>query len=326
MLQVGYLNLDNPIAIISSNHDLHASLDSCQFNSSAGLLIFDGLDLDEISLQEIDTYLKKTDTSSALGFSVKCSIDGPLLEAARFAAKNLYLMELDLTDGWDASRLSNLVTRIKRCGTTLSLRIAPDMLTEDLAEISKESGLDIVHINLCGMNGAGPKIVRKISDQHGSRIMALGDVGDFEDAKSLLAMGADLVSMRGPDPEFAEWLSNAMKEYDSLSGWYNAPKHICSGGDIRGLAFCCPPVKNCPVLGALRRAKMTPDEFVEKKLRLAKGTPLEDGEGTCFGSLVWCCKVSKPCYLREAALHRARLSNRDYMLLKRKLAEQLLRE
>jgi putative methanogenesis marker domain 9 len=71
---------------------------------------------------------------------------------------------------------------------------------------------------------------------------------------------------------------------------------------------------------------MTPEEFVEKKVRLAKGTPLEKGEGTCFGSLVWCCKISKLCYLRDAALSRMKLSGKEYMELKKKLAEDLLKK
>jgi putative methanogenesis marker domain 9 len=326
MLEVGYLNLDNPIAIMCPNHDSLGSNGTHKFNGSAGLLMLDDLNLDNVSLPAIEAFLNDIDTTSALGFSLNCSKDEPLIEAARFAAKKLHLMELDATWGWDAKRLSGLVRKIKGCGTTLSVRTAPEMLTEDLAKILKNVGLDIIHLNLNGLNGAGPKMVRKISDAHGPRIMAMGDVGDFEDARSLLAMGADLVSLRSPDPDFAHWLSDAMKEYDHLSGWYNAPKHICSGGDLRGLAFCCPPVKHCPVLGALRRAGMSPDEFVERKLKLAKGTPLEHGEGTCFGSLVWCCKASKPCYLRDAALSRNGLSSRDYMQLKRKLADQLLKE
>jgi putative methanogenesis marker domain 9 len=331
MLEVGYLNLDNPIAITCSNdnfhghHDSHETQCSNRFNGSAGLLILDDINMDEVPLSDIKTTLNEIKTASTLGFSVKCSRDEPLMEAAKFAARNLYLMELDALSGMDAARLLDLVKMIKRCGTTLSAKLLPEMLTEDLAMTLRNFGLDVIHLNLSGMNGTGPKIVKKISDQHGPRIMALGDIGDFEDAESLLAMGADLVSLRGPDPDFADWLSKAMKEYDHLSGWYNAPKHICSGGDLRGLAFCCPPVKHCPVLGALRRAGIAPEEFVDRKIRLAKGTLLEGGEGTCFGSLVWCCKASKPCYLREAALRRAGLSNRDYMNLKRKLAEQLLK-
>ncbi len=331
MLEVGYLNLDNPIAITYSNddfhgcHDSHEPYDSNRFNRSAGLLILDDINLDEVPLTDIEATLNEIKTTSTLGFSVKCSKDEPLMEAAKFAARNLYLMELDAMTGMNAERLSDLVKRIKRCGTTLSAKLSPETLTDDLAATLRNSGLDIIHLNLCGMNGTGPKMVKKISDQHGPRIMARGDIGDFEDAESLLAMGADLVSLHGPEPDFADWLSNAMKEYDHLSGWYNAPKHICSGGDLRGLAFCCPPVKHCPVLGALRRAGIAPEEFVDRKVKLAKGTLLEGGEGTCFGSLVWCCKASKPCYLREAALRRAGLSNREYMNLKRKLAEQLLK-
>ena len=331
MLEVGYLNLDNPIAITCSNDDFHGHHNSQElhgsnrFNGSAGLLIFDDINLDEVPLSDVEATLNAIKTTSTLGFSVKCSKDEPLMEAAKFAARNLYLMELDALTGMNAERLSDLVKRIKRCGTTLSAKLSPETLTDDLAATLRNSGLDIIHLNLCGMNGTGPKMVKKISDQHGPRIMALGDIGDFEDAESLLAMGADLVSLHGPEPDFADWLSNAMKEYDHLSGWYNAPKHICSGGDLRGLAFCCPPVKHCPVLGALRRAGIAPEEFVDRKVKLAKGTLLEGGEGTCFGSLVWCCKASKPCYLREAALRRAGLSNREYMNLKRKLAEQLLK-
>ena len=331
MLEVGYLSLDNPIAITCSNDDIHGHNNSRElrgsnrFNGSAGLLILDDINLDEVPLSDIEATLNEIKTASTLGFSVKCSKDEPLMEAAKFAARNLYLMELDAMTGMNAERLSDLVKRIKRCGTTLSAKLSPETLTNDLATTLRISGLDIIHLNLCGMNGTGPKMVKKISDQHGPRIMALGDIGDFEDAESLLAMGADIVSLHGPEPDFADWLSKALKEYDHLSGWYTAPKHICSGGDLRGLAFCCPPVKHCPVLGALRRAGMAPEEFVDRKVKLAKGTLLEGGEGTCFGSLVWCCKASKPCYLREAALRRAGLSNREYMNLKRKLAEQLLK-
>jgi predicted metal-binding transcription factor (methanogenesis marker protein 9) len=63
---------------------------------------------------------------------------------------------------------------------------------------------------------------------------------------------------------------------------------------------------------------------MHKKLSFARGTPLEKGEGTCFGSLVWCCKISKQCFLRDAALDRIGLSGKEYMELKKKLAEELL--
>jgi len=322
MLEVGYLHIDNPIAVISSHNQP-------DFNDAAGLLLLEGFDLDEVPLEEMQASLETINRKAgrrtgSFGLSATCSQDEPLLEAARLASRNLCLLDLRLSKIHNHIRLLELIPRLKRCGVTLSLRIRPEDLSSALLEKLNESELDIIHLDLRGLNGAGPKMVKKAKDSRGPAIMALADIGEFEDAKNLLSMGADIVSLRGADPEFAQWLSGAMQEYDSLSGWGNAPKHICAGGDLRGLAFCCPPVKSCPVHGALKRAGMTPEEFMEKKLSFARGTPLEKGDGTCFGSLVWCCKITKMCYLRDAALARIGLSAKEYMELKKKLAEELL--
>lgn len=289
--------------------------------------MYDGFDLDCASLAEMEAWLKtlvKPEEGAAIGLSVTCSLDQPILEAARLASRNLCLLDLKLTKIQDPIRLLELIPRLKKTGVTLSVRIRPEDLSQDLLEKLNETDLDLIHLDLRGLNGAGPKLVKKAADQRGAPIMALADVGEFDDARDLLAMGADMVSLRGADPEFAEWLALAMREYEDMSGWCNAPKHICAGGDLRGLAFCCPPVKHCAVLGALKKAGLTPDVFVEKKLALARGTPLEKGDGTCFGSLVWCCKITKQCFLRDACLSRMGLSGREYMALKRKLAEDLL--
>jgi len=325
MLEVGYLHIDNPIAVISSHKHPETGV-------AAGLLLLDGFDLDDVSLQKmqesIESYSaleKDASKARAMGICATCSRDEPLLEAAKLASRNLCLLDLRLSKIRDPIRLLELIPRLKRCGVTLSLRIRPEDLSNELLEKLQESELDIIHLDLRGLNGAGPKMVKKAKDCRGPVVMALADIGEFDDARVLMAMGADVVSLRGADPEFAQWLSQAMKEYDSISGWGNAPKHICAGGDLRGLAFCCPPVKHCPVLGALKKAGMSPEEFVARKLALAKGTPLEKGEGTCFGSLVWCCKASKMCYLREAAMQKIGLSDKEYMELKKKLAEDLLR-
>jgi tRNA-dihydrouridine synthase B len=320
MLEVGYLHIDNPIAIISSYHQSASE-------SKAGLRMMDGFDLDDVPLSEMESCLDllKAGSDGAVGISATGSEDEPLLAAARIASQHLCLLELRLSKIRDPIRLLELIPRLKRTGVTLSLRIRPEDLSDALLEKLNETELDMIHLDLRGLNGAGPRMVKKAKDKRGPVIMALGDIGEFEDAKALLSMGADVVSLRGADPEFSDWLSGAMEEYESLSGWCNAPKHICAGGDLRGLAYCCPPVKHCAVLGALKKAGMTPEEFVEKKLRLATGTPLEKGEGTCFGSLVWCCKISKMCYLRDAVLARMGLSAKEYMALKKKLAEDLLK-
>ena len=325
MLEVGYLHIDNPIAIISSHKHPETEV-------AAGLLLLDGFDLDDVSLQKMQESIESYNAvekdslkTRAMGICATCSRDEPLLEAAKLASRNLCLLDLRLSKIRDPIRLLELIPRLKRCGVTLSLRIRPEELSNELMEKLQESELDIIHLDLRGLNGAGPKMVKKAKDCRGPVVMALADIGEFDDARVLMAMGADVVSLRGADPEFAQWLSLAMKEYDCISGWGNAPKHICAGGDLRGLAFCCPPVKHCAVLGALKKAGMTAEEFVAKKLALARGTPLEKGEGTCFGSLVWCCKASKMCYLREAAMQKIGLSDREYMELKKKLAEDLLR-
>lgn len=350
MVEVGYLHIDNPIAVISSQNRLES-------DNSAGLILLDGFDLDVVSPSQIQSRLNdakkklqewKQERSNfpdihdgqgtkgkqpgerkhshfvALGLCATCSEDGPLLETARIAAQNLCLLELKMSSIRDPIRLLELILLLKRSGVTLSLRIRPEDLSNTLLEKLNESDLDIIHLDLRGLNGVSPKLVKKAADVRGPAIIALADVEDFEDARNLLAMGADVVSLRGADADFVQWLAEAMAEYDNLSGWCNAPKHICAGGDLRGLTFCCPPVKNCAVFGALKRAGLTPEEFVNRKLAAAKGTPLEKGEGTCFGSLVWCCKISKPCYLRDEALVRANLSEKEYMELKKMLAEKIL--
>ena len=106
--------------------------------------------------------------------------------------------------------------------------------------------------------------------------------------------------------------------------WENSPSHICRGGDVRGLAFCCPPVKPCPIMNALREVGLTPQEFLEIKQKFARETRLGEGPATCFGSLVWCCKTSKPCPLRDMTLNQIGMSEDEYMDLKKQLSETIL--
>ncbi len=106
--------------------------------------------------------------------------------------------------------------------------------------------------------------------------------------------------------------------------WEDSPSHVCRGGDKRALAFCCPPVKPCPVIYALEDAKITPQNYIEIKEKFAEKTKLGHGEGTCFGSLVWCCKPSKPCPLRDMVMRRIDMTVDEYMELKKQLSEELV--
>ncbi|MDR0900444.1 MAG: methanogenesis marker 9 domain-containing protein [Methanobrevibacter sp.] len=106
--------------------------------------------------------------------------------------------------------------------------------------------------------------------------------------------------------------------------WDDAPSHVCRGGDSRALAFCCPPVKPCPILHALEDVKISPQEYMDIKENFAKKTRLSEGAGTCFGSLVWCCKPSKPCPLRDMVLKNIDMSVEEYLDLKKQLSEELV--
>lgn len=106
--------------------------------------------------------------------------------------------------------------------------------------------------------------------------------------------------------------------------WEDAPSHICRGGDKRGLAFCCPPVKPCPILNALDEVNLTPQEYIDIKTEFSKETKLGEGTGTCFGSLVWCCKPSKPCPLRDITLRNIGMTHDEYLDLKKELSERLV--
>lgn len=106
--------------------------------------------------------------------------------------------------------------------------------------------------------------------------------------------------------------------------WDDTPSHVCRGGDCRGLTFCCPPVKPCPIMNALNEVNITPQEYIDIKNKFSNETRLGNGLGTCFGSLVWCCKPSKPCPLRDMTLKSINMSPEEYLDLKKELAEAIV--
>ncbi|MDL2246478.1 methanogenesis marker 9 domain-containing protein [Methanobrevibacter sp. OttesenSCG-928-K11] len=106
--------------------------------------------------------------------------------------------------------------------------------------------------------------------------------------------------------------------------WNDAPSHVCRGGDNRGLAWCCPPVKPCPIMNSLSEIEITPQDYIDIKNKFSKETRLGEGPGTCFGSLVWCCKPSKPCPLRDMTLRNINMSVDEYLDLKKQMSEEIL--
>ncbi|WP_456375182.1 methanogenesis marker 9 domain-containing protein, partial [Methanocaldococcus sp.] len=56
-----------------------------------------------------------------------------------------------------------------------------------------------------------------------------------------------------------------------------------------------------------------------------KRTKLGLGKNTCFGSLVWCCKITKPCPYRDYELAKNNITPDEYMELKKELAEEIIK-
>ena len=131
---------------------------------------------------------------------------------------------------------------------------------------------------------------------------------------------------RGANERTLAGLDAAITRYADEQGWYNSPKQLCRGGDVRALAFCCMPVKSCPLIPTLEKIGMSRDRYIALKHEAVAGTILEAGAQTCFGSLSWCCKSSSPCMFRDMTLGQMGVSKKEYMQAKRRLSDEMMRE
>lgn len=218
------------------------------------------------------------------------------------------------------------VQALKISGVLVSVKIRAGVASDDveLSRLLWKAGADILHIDLMDY---GYSYLKKIRDASPIFIIANNSINTFEKAKDMFAHGADMISLaRKSDSETLSSLRAQIAQYTKEHGWYNAPKQLCRGGDIRSLAFCCMPVKPCPLLPTLEKYKISPQEFVSMKMEAVKGTPLEQGANTCFGSLAYCCKDSTPCMFRDATLRQAGLKKSTYMDLKREVSKKLLKK
>jgi putative methanogenesis marker domain 9 len=229
----------------------------------------------------------------------------------------------------DRIKLARIVTELKKTGAIVSLKMRSGVVEDvPLLRLLEKAGLDIVHVDAMGTKGANVNAVKKIRD--GTRVFIIGNnsITNYETAQAMYSAGADMISLARAvvaNPKIVKSLVSFTADQQNMTGWYNAPSHICRGGDLRGLTWCCPPIKDCPVHMALRRANMDPEKFARIKLDGGKGTKLEVGTTTCFGSMVWCCKFNKPCYLREGSMDENRLDMKEYVAIKKKLSEEIIK-
>ncbi|NYT06921.1 MAG: methanogenesis marker 9 domain-containing protein [Methanomicrobiales archaeon] len=217
------------------------------------------------------------------------------------------------------------VESLKKEGVTVSVKIRAGVHRDDraLARDLWQAGADILHVDLMDF---GYQKLRQIRNNCPLFLIANNSITTFERMKEMLSHGADMVSLaRGSDERTLAGLDAAITRYADEHGWYNAPKQLCRGGDLRALTFCCMPVKNCPLIPTLDRAGLTREEYMALKMDSVRDSPLEEGKQTCFGSLSWCCKDSSPCMFRDLTLRQIGISNPDYMRLKRDLAGMLMK-
>ncbi|MDR0768157.1 MAG: methanogenesis marker 9 domain-containing protein [Methanosarcinales archaeon] len=291
---------------------------------------------------EIDyVNLKMPETVPAV--SVRSASLTPLLKAAELIKSKNAIMELDIhcrqpefTERGlgqsllkDTQKLAEMIQKIKETGVVLSVKFRTNVVDpKTAAEFFDAAGADVIHADaMIEGKGADIEAIAKIRNATRKLVIANNSVDDFDAALDFFSSGADMVSVAraaADDPEFIPHLVKKITEYQQETGWYNTPKHVCKRGDNRSLAFCCPPVKYCGLLKKIDEVGLTNEEFVQLKQDAVKGTPLEGGKDTCFGSLVWCCKGTKSCFYRDEALSDLGISQVDYMKMKRELSEKIL--
>jgi len=360
-IKIGYASPKNPIAV-ASMAGITDSIFASRFKN-AGMIILGGYNLDQSTneaarkevergrtefisdkpLEFIRSELEATKGYTTIAVNVRAASIGPFLEAAVLAKEYGAILEInahcrqpemvELGAGEallkDIPRLCEYVTEIKKTGVVLSVKTRANVVNDvELAKAIEKAGADIIHIDAMHPQGVDIGVIKRIRNSTNLFIIGNNSITDPESAKEMFSRGADMVSIARAirtNPRIIDQLVFDITSLQTMTGWYNAPKHICGGGDLRALAFCCLPVKPCALHGALKQVGITAEEFVKIKTDFARKTPIEYGDGTCFGSMTWCCKITKPCFLRDSALESIGLSDVEYMSIKKRLSEYILK-
>jgi TIM-barrel protein len=359
-IKIGYASMKNPIAL-APMAGIVDSIYASRFKK-AGLIVLGGFNLDDKTnmaakkeiergrrefisdapMRFLEKELEATEGLTTIAINVRAAALTPYVQAAGLAKKSGAILEinahcrqpemLELGAGEallkDANRLCYYIRELKKTGVVLSVKTRANVVNDvELAKAIEDAGADIIHIDAMHPEGVDIGVIKRIRNSTSLFIIGNNSVVDFEGAKEFFSHGADMVSVARvvlKDPGIIDYLVDEVESVQVITGWYNAPKHICAGGDLRALAFCCLPVKPCALHSALKQAGISAEEFMKIKTEFARGTPIEPGEGTCFGSMTWCCKITKPCFLRDSALTSTGLSDVEYMRIKKRLSEYIL--
>lgn len=222
-------------------------------------------------------------------------------------------------------RLEEVVRALAAEGVSVSVKFRAGVGDDrEIARRCWSAGAEVLHVDL--MDLGYPK-VRELRNTVPLTLIANNSITTFDRMREMLSHGADMVSLaRGANERTLAGLDAAIARYADEQGWYNSPKQLCRGGDVRALAFCCMPVKSCPLIPMLEKIGMSRDRYIALKHEAVGGTVLEGGAQTCFGSLAWCCKSSSPCMFRDMTLGQKGVSKKEYMQAKRRLSEEMMHE
>ncbi len=355
-ITIGDIKIPTPVVLASI-----AGLTDSSFavSRTVGLALLGGYNIDNATIEAARTLIKKgrsefayedpksvieaelsamKKTDMVAGVNVRSATLGPILEIAECVRNSGAILELNAhcrqpemqAVGVGQGMLSHLekletwIRELKQTDVTLIVKVRAGV-TDDvaLAQLVDRAGADAIHVDTMD---AGPKLIKKIRDHTSIKIIANNSIIDYNSAHKMLSMGADLVSVARAAIASNVALEEILYGLTSLEetiGWYNAPKHICAGGDLRGLTFCCMPVKDCPLNYVLKRAGITKEQYVRVKEDFMQ-SKLGVGAHTCFGSMIWCCKITRPCPWRDSTLQENEISDVEYMQLKKELAQKLL--
>ena len=319
------------VAFIGGYNTDEASRFASAAMQAGGRVEFDA-DFDEIAT-EIDI-LDGTDI--ILGLNLRgATPDGFVAAAKRFGKSVIYEIDahcrqqpmIDAGCGeylmHNPEKLCAIVSALAKDGVTVSVKTRTGVVDDrELAKMLWKAGAHILHVDLMD---TGYSKVRQIRNSCPLIIIANNSVTDTDRMMDYFSHGADLVSLaRGANLPTLQMLDRYIRAIAEEVGWYNAPKQLCRGGDIRGLTFCCMPVKQCPLLPTLETIGMSREEYLSIKGSATKGTLLAEGSHTCFGSLAFCCKATTPCMFRDMTLKSINLPKNEYMALKRTLSEKIV--
>lgn len=355
-LNIGDVKIPNPLIIASM-----AGITSSSFaiSKNVGLTILGGYNIDDATIEVAKSLIRRgrsefayDDPESVIknelgvmnssgkkaGVNVRSATLDPLLKIAELVKGRGAVLELnahcrqpemkEIGIGeammLDLVKLSEWIQEIKQTDVALSVKVRAGIVNDvQLAKAIDYAGADAIHVDAMDF---GPPVIKKIRNSTNLKIIANNSIVDYSSAYKMLSMGADFVSVARVALQGARALEDILagiELFQEQVGWYNAPKHICAGGDLRGLTFCCMPVKECPLHYVLKRAGISKENYIELKESFSD-TQLGEGRNTCFGSMVWCCKITRPCPWRDSTLQEINLSDVEYMKIKKQLAEKIM--